>query len=347
MTDADLASLASIATCTTLAQRSVELLIARFGSLAAALAAPLWDLRDAGMSLERIARLRAARDVDGAALVVAWRARGWHVLASDDPSFPPQWRSLHWAPSLVLVAGDPRALARPLVAIVGTRGATEYGTEVTRALAAVCAAQGVGVVAGLATGIDAVAHAAALHLRQTTVAVLPCGFDRFFPPQNRALAAGMVAAGGALVSEYTPLQGPMNQRFFARNRLVSALGLCLVVVEAGERSGTMNTVHHALEQGREVLAVPGPITSDVSRGCHLLIRDGATPLTDPAQLGEFLRTALRAGDDPLLRAVGAGGCDLLTLQARTGVAPARLLARLSALELEGRVLRRGEQLTLG
>lgn len=164
------------------------------------------------------------------------------------------------------------------VAIVGTRRPTTYGTQIACELAEKLARNGVVVVSGLAYGIDAAAHTGALRARGTTIAVMAHGLDSVYPRGNTKLAESILEQGGALISEYEPGTGAMKHRFLERNRIVSGLADALVVVEAGERSGTLRTVAEALEQGKEVFAVPGPITSEQSVGPNRLIQKGAHPV---------------------------------------------------------------------
>lgn len=166
------------------------------------------------------------------------------------------------------------------VAIVGSRRPTSYGRTVTQQIAEAVARRGAVVVSGMALGIDAIAHATALEVGGTTVAVLPSGLDNPYPKTNRELARRILRQGGALISEYDAGYQPHEYDFVLRNRIVSGLADAIVVTEANLRSGTMATVGHALEQGRPVYAVPGPITSPLSAGCNRLIAQGATPITD-------------------------------------------------------------------
>ena len=175
-------------------------------------------------------------------------------------------------------AAEPELLARPAVAIVGARACSPYGRQVARELARELAAAGLVIVSGMARGVDAEAHRGALEAGATTVAVLGCGIDRDYPAAHRALAAD-IAAAGLVVSEYAPGVEPAPWRFPARNRIVAGMCAATVVVEARERSGALITCDFALEEGREVFAVPGEITSSLSAGSNALLRLGATPLT--------------------------------------------------------------------
>ncbi len=164
------------------------------------------------------------------------------------------------------------------VAIVGTRKPTAYGKEVAHQLAFELAKQGILIISGLALGIDSIAHKGALEAGQPTIAVLANGVDKPYPASHTQLAKQIVNSGGALISEYKPGTPPLPHQFLARNRIVSGLSQAVIVVEAAKRSGTLSTVSHALDQGKEVFAVPGNITSPLSVGCNMLIKQGATPI---------------------------------------------------------------------
>jgi DNA processing protein len=196
-----------------------------------------------------------------------------HRLAPDDPRYPGGLAELNPAPSLWVRGAleDHDTLA---IAIVGSRRATPYGLEVAAMLARDLAARGVTIVSGFARGIDSAAHRAALEAGGRTVAVLGCGIDVAYPPENRRLA-DEVAARGALVTQFPPGTAPLPYHFPTRNRTLAALALGVVVVEAAERSGSLSTAGFAADLGREVYAVPGKITSPTSAGVHRLLRDGA------------------------------------------------------------------------
>lgn len=174
------------------------------------------------------------------------------------------------------------------VAIVGTRKPTVYGKEVTTRLAGELARNGIIVVSGMALGIDGVAHRAALDASGITLAVLANGVDTFYPRSNTNLGQKIIEKGGAVISEYKPGTPALPHQFLARNRIVSGLADVVVVVEAAIRSGTLSTANHALNQGKDVFAVPGNITSPLSAGCNKLIKMGAQPLTDINELIDFL-----------------------------------------------------------
>ncbi len=228
------------------------------------------ELLDAQADRQEV--LAAWRSLDPAAVLATARARGMTVLTISDPAFPRLLRAIHDAPPVLFVKGS--LDDRPAVAIVGSRRATPYGLAAAGRLACDLAAAGVTVVSGLARGIDGAAHQGALDGGGRTIAVLGCGADAVYPPEHRRLA-GAVAAGGALVTEFPPGTPPLPAHFPRRNRIISGLSLGVVVVEGAHDSGSLLTVDYALEQGREVFAVPGSIFSDRSRAPHHLLREGA------------------------------------------------------------------------
>ncbi|MBW2383408.1 MAG: DNA-protecting protein DprA [Deltaproteobacteria bacterium] len=194
-------------------------------------------------------------------------------------AYPAPLRALPDPPLLLGVRGEASALARSAVAIVGARAATTYGTSLAYELGAELARAGLVVVSGLARGVDAAAHRGALAAGGKTVAVLACGLDRIYPPEHRDLAL-RIAGQGAVASELPLGAEPRRVHFPMRNRIISGLCLGVVVVEARARSGSLITARHALDQGRDVLAVPGPVTAPTSAGPNALLRDGARPVLE-------------------------------------------------------------------
>ena len=183
----------------------------------------------------------------------------------------------------------------PTVTIVGTRKPTVYGKEVTYQLAYDLAKQGVVIISGLALGVDGIAHRAALDAGGITIAVLGNGLDRMYPATHRSLADEIVRQGGAIISEYEAGVEPRDFRFLARNRIASGLSDAVIVTEAAARSGTLSTVHHALDQNREVFVVPGNITSPLSAGCNNLLKQGAHPVTRSEDVLEVIAPHLLRG----------------------------------------------------
>jgi DNA processing protein len=177
----------------------------------------------------------------------------------------------------------------PSVAIIGTRKPSRYGQEVTHRLAYDLAQKGIVIVSGMALGVDAIAHKAALEAGGTTIAVLGSGLNRMYPAANKSLADNIVSSGGAIVSEYEPETEARPYQFLERNRIVSGLADAIIITEAAARSGTLNTASHALEQGRDIFVVPGNITSPLSAGCNALLKQGASVVTSYRDVLEVVR----------------------------------------------------------
>jgi DNA processing protein len=271
-------------------------------------------------------------------------ARGLRWVARAERGFPARLRAIHDPPPGLFVRGNGPLdlLDRRAVAVVGARACSAYGSAVAFELGRELARAGVLVVSGLARGIDAAAHRGALEAGETA-AVLGCGVDRDYPRAHAALAAA-IASRGLVVSEYPPGVEPAPWRFPARNRIVAGLCDATVVVEARERSGALITADLALDEGREVLAVPGEITSNLSRGTNALLRLGATPVTSVddvlAAVGASREAATgRALLEPRLEAVRAAVADAPAaadeVVRRTGLAPGAAAAALAELELLG------------
>jgi DNA processing protein len=252
---------------------------------------------------------------------------------------PPLLRAIHDPPRRLYLrgAGDAVLLSQPAVAVVGARACSPYGAQVARLLGRELAAVGVLVVSGLARGVDGEAHRGALETQGHTVAVLGCGIDRDYPAAHASLARA-IAERALLVSEYEPGVEPAPWRFPARNRIVAGLCAATVVVEARERSGALITADFALEEGREVFAVPGEITSSLSAGTNALLRLGATPLTGVNDVLESLgiQTAppKPVATHPLLKLLPSTADELACA---TGLAPGELAAALAELEIAGLV----------
>ena len=270
----------------------------------------------------------------------------YRQLRRRDPPFPELLRAIHDPPPRLFLrgAGAPELLAAPAVAVVGARACSSYGRSVARSLARELAAAGLVVVSGMARGIDGEAHRGALECGGATVAVLGCGIDRDYPAAHSELARRM-CEHGLVVSEYEPGVEPAPWRFPARNRIIAGLCRATVVVEARERSGALITADFALEEGREVLAVPGEITSTLSAGTNALLRLGATPVTcagDVLELYDLEPIEPRARSfgpvaDGLLERLRAEPLTADELVRASGLDPASGSAALMELELAGRV----------
>ena len=262
-----------------------------------------------GMDL-RLADALSDKSLDTADRVLGDCERlGLRILTMQDADYPVRLRNIYEPPCLLYVRGRlPTIDEEAAVAMVGTRGATPYGIETAETMAYELAKQGALIVSGAASGIDTAAHHGALRAGAKTVAVLGCGIDVIYPEQNRRLYQD-IAASGALVSEYGPGTPAIGSHFPVRNRIISGLCLATVVVEAPERSGALITAHTALEQGRDVFAVPGAINAPNSRGCNRLIADGEAALL--ADSSDILREyearyphKLRSGRVELPRTLG-------------------------------------------
>lgn len=212
---------------------------------------------------------------------------------------------VHTPPPLLYVRGQLSPVDAWSVAVVGTRSPTSYGREATRRIVGELAAAGVTIVSGLAIGIDTAAHEAALEAGGRTIAVLACGLDMVYPERNAALAE-RICASGALVGEFALGTRPAPQLFPVRNRIISGLAMGVLVIEAGIQSGALITVNFALEQGREVLAVPGSIFSKVSQGPHQLLRSGAAMVTCGQDVLDALNLSAAAAQQEVQAALPEG-----------------------------------------
>ncbi len=272
----------------------LDRLIERCGSVEAAWRAAPQEMLAAGLDAKTIeALLSAQRTLDlDAELERAERAEV-RLISRDDAEYPAGLAQIPAAPSLLYVKGRLDGVDAWSVAVVGTRSPTTYGKEATRRLVGELAGAGVTIVSGLAIGIDAAAHMAALEAGGRSIAVLPCGLDMVYPQRHAELAA-QIAGAGALVSEFPLGMKPTPQLFRVRNRLISGLALGVLVVEAGPTSGALLTVNFGLEQGRDVFAVPGPIFSKVSQGTNQLIKNGAGLVTQGQNILEALNLSAAA-----------------------------------------------------
>jgi len=202
-------------------------------------------------------------------------------LTIQDNAYPNLLRDIAGPPEVLhYIGADPTEwIERPRVAVVGSRNVTPYGKQITRQLTAELAERGVVIVSGLALGVDGIAHEACLDVHGTTVAVLANGLDRIYPASHTQLGRRILEQGGTIMSEYAEGMPGFKYNFIARNRIVAGLSQALLITEATEKSGTLHTARFAMEQGRDVLVVPGNITSPASVGTNNLIKAGATPVT--------------------------------------------------------------------
>jgi len=292
MEDAEVLATVALSLVPGVGPQRLRLIVATFGSAQAALAAPQSKL----LALDGIGRaaataIKEARIEDGARVLAQLASLGAKVLVSGQPAFPAQLEEIRDPPPILYVWGDASLLTRPAVAFVGSRDHTMYGAEAARILATAVAQRAV-IVSGMARGIDAIAHTAALDAGGSSIGVLGNGFGVVYPAANRALYDRMVAPPappsprGCLVTEHPPGERPHAGSFPRRNRLISGLSRAVVVIEADRRSGALVTANEGLEQGRPILAVPGPITSPTSVGCNRLIQQGAKPALCAADIFE-------------------------------------------------------------
>ncbi|MCL4500347.1 MAG: DNA-processing protein DprA [Deltaproteobacteria bacterium] len=350
-------------------------LLARFGTPAAVFQARCEDvLGIKGVNRDLARDILGFRAWDRVEAELAKMAKeGVEVLLQTDPRFPARLKQIPYAPPLLFLKGTLLPQDDLALAVVGTRAASYYGLKTCRRLAGALAVRGVTVVSGLARGIDTAAHQGAMENSGRTLAVLGCGLDVVYPPENQKLYV-QIPAQGALISEFPLGTPPEAKNFPIRNRIISGLSLGVVVVEAGLKSGTGITVRYALDQGREVFAVPGPIDSPTSLGPHRLIQDGAKLVQDPEDIfselpglakgkgqrplfgapGRVKETPAAGGggptpatippaappfsptpEDPLLALLGSDPLPLEEIVRTTRLATSEVLSRLTILELEG------------
>lgn len=340
-------------------------LLDQYDSSATALAASPAQWRAAGCTSAQCQAL-SRPDTDAWNKADDWlQADAHHLVGWRDPDYPPLLRDSPNPPLALFLAGDPTLLWQPAVAIVGSRIPTAGGRDIARDFSTALAGAGLTIASGLAAGIDAAAHRAAMACGGSTYAVIGTGPDLAYPRHHRQLQA-QIAAEGVVVSEYPPGTVPRSGQFPARNRLLAALALGTVVIEAAERSGALITARLASEAGREIFAVPGSIHNPMARGCHRLIRQGATLVTQSndilegvanlaGELARALQTRLQTPisavpsdqhpaatpPDPdyqrLWDALGYDPTGMDLLIERTGLTAASLSSMLLLMELEGRV----------
>ncbi len=286
--------------------------------------------------------------IDRNAEIAGLARAGAVALPLSSSAYPARLAGISDPAALLVVRGDVRVLSEISVAIVGARAATLYGKQIARSLAADLARAGAVIVSGLARGIDAEAHWGALEAGGRTIAVQACGIDRIYPSEHRALAE-RIAANGAVVTELPLGEPPLRPYFPLRNRLISGLSSAVVIVEARERSGSLITADHAARQGRDVFAVPGPLTAPTSVGPNRLIRDGAFVALGPdeicSELGLLREPRVRAGTGRKLSGLAAEILSALAeapasrdeLARRLGREPAEFALELVELEFANRI----------
>lgn len=328
----------------------LRMLLAAFGDVEKAWHAPAEALHVAGLdrrTLENFLETRARVDLEKEVRRVF--ALGAHILTWEDPGYPRLLREIPDAPPVLYVRGELRPEDEWAVAVVGTRKASTYGQEVTRRLVTDLVRAGITIVSGLARGIDAVAHRAALEAGGRTIAVLGCGIDRVYPPEHRDLAR-RIAERGALVTEYPVGTQPEPGNFPPRNRIISGLSLGVLVTEAGQDSGALITADYAAEQGRDVFAVPGSILAAGSRGTNRLIQDGAKPVLEAADILRELNLTMLAEQSEarqvlptteteslLLSLLSAEPVHVDDLTRAAGLPVSQVISTLTMMELKGLV----------
>ena len=339
--------------------RMRRVLLERLGSPEAVLAAAPSQLRDIpGVGPKLTAKILAARsEIDAEAEIALCRQRGVAILTETSPEYPRTLREIHDPPGVLFVRGKLEPADALAIAVVGTRHGTTYGLRQAERLAGSLARAGLTIVSGLARGIDAAAHRGALAAGGRTLAVLASGVLTVYPPEHVELAHQVIARG-ALLSEAPPRAGPHGGTFPQRNRLISGLSLGVIEVEAGDRSGALITARHAMEQGREVFAVPGRVDDRTSRGCHRLIRDGAklvetaedvleelgplvaaVPRDDGQVIHHPAELLLNELEQQVLSAIGGDSTCIDDVVADTGLPVAQVLSTLSVLEMRHLVRR--------
>ncbi len=337
--------------------RALNALLRQFPDVAAILAADAEQLLSLGLARATVDALQRP-DWHGVETDLAWlRQPCNHLLRITDKAYPPLLAEIPAPPPLLFVHGDPDYLRQPMLAVVGSRNPSHDGVALAKDFAAYLGGCGLTICSGLAAGIDAAAHRGALATAAGTVAVTGTGLDRVYPAHHHELAH-QIGANGALVSEFPPGTAPLAANFPRRNRIISGLSVGTLVVEAALRSGSLITARQALEQGREVFAIPGSVHNPLARGCHALIREGAKLVESGAHILEELAPLLDLHADPpqaaadtptqdpltlgadygeLLEIMGFAPVTVDQLVARSGLTPEVVSSMLLLLELDGKV----------
>jgi DNA processing protein len=255
-----------------------EQLLDHFGDVEAIWQASPAVLREVSLPekvISNFLKIRASLDLDQ--ILSDYHSKNISVLTWQEDDYPQRLRNIPASPPVLYLNGELGPEDRWSVGVVGTRKITQYGRQVTEEICGTLASQGITIVSGLARGVDTIAHKAALEAGGRTLAILGCGVDRIYPAENHALAHQIVK-NGAMISDYVPGTPPDGANFPPRNRIISGLTMATIVIEAGERSGALITARNAIEQGKDVFAVPGPIYAPMSKGPNRLIQEGAFPL---------------------------------------------------------------------
>ena len=265
-----------------------ERLLEHFGEVEAIWQASPAALREINLPekvISNFLKVRASLNLDK--ILSEYQSKNISVLTWQEDDYPQRLRNIPASPPVLYLNGELGPEDRWSVGVVGTRKVTQYGRQVTEEICGMLASQGITIVSGLARGVDTIAHKAALEAGGRTLAVLGCGVDRIYPAENHALAHQIVK-NGAMISDYVPGTPPDGANFPPRNRIISGLTMATIVIEAGERSGALITARNAIDQGKEVFAVPGPIYAPMSKGPNRLIQEGAHPLLSAMDVLEVL-----------------------------------------------------------
>jgi DNA processing protein len=365
--------------CPEVGYRSYWTLLCKLGSPAEIMSLSRADFARMGMEPELVMRLRPERKIRIKIEAEIEKTHAWleasgkhHLIVPGDTSYPDLLREIDDPPPLLFAAGNLSALNYPSVALVGSRNCTPYGARVTQRLASDMSAAGFVISSGLAVGIDAVAHNSCVKRKKPTIAILGSGLANMYPRGNRRLAQNIVEQDGLLLSEFPLSAGPAKYRFPQRNRLISGVSLATCVVEASLRSGSLITARTALDQNRQVFAVPGSVDSQNSRGCHRLLREGAAVAENAADIKEMLEplllgqlelmagrseadgegkntraTSLTEQEALIIKHVQEGAVDTDALLSLVGMTVSALQQSLARLELSGHLVSHSGKWFLG
>jgi DNA processing protein len=325
-------------------------LIAHFGNLANAWGATSAQLQETGLSariVDNIVNIRSSMNLEDYYQNI--QSKGIRVVISDEDNYPNRLKEIDQPPPVIYVRGEVIDDDFWSVAIVGTRRVTAYGRQVTDELATYLAQNGITIVSGMARGVDAIAHQAAIRAGGRTIAVMGCGVDRIYPPEHRNLS-DQIINHGALVSDYAPGTPPDSSNFPPRNRIISGLSMAVVVIEAAETSGALITASFAGDQGRDVFAIPGNIFAPQSKGTNRLIQQGAIPLLSGRDLLDnlnltrvneqrIIRHALPIDETEanVLNVLGREPIHVDEIRSQTGLPIESVSAALVMMELKGMV----------
>jgi DNA processing protein len=321
-----------------------------FGQADIAWNASAEDLHQAGLSKKIIQNLLEVRS--NISVDKVWERiqdLGITIITWDDECYPRRLLEIDQPPPVLYVRGEIHPEDAWSVAVVGTRRVSAYGRQIAEDVAITLARNGITVISGLARGVDAIAHQAAVNAGGRSIAIMGNGVDRIYPPENRKLAEQIISKG-ALVSDYPPGTPPEASNFPPRNRIISGLSMAVVVIEAGDTSGALITASFAADQGREVFAVPGNITAPQSKGTNRLIYNGAIPLLDPRDILEVLQLTMvsqqqeasvvlpsDALEAQLYTAIGNEPLHVDEIRARTNLPIEQVTSTLALMELKGMV----------